>query len=148
MSRQYKTQHKSNTTQDLNKVKSREYLLFSLYRCTSLFLLSVQILYWLKYYSVFLSGVVRLTKSFKSNFFCLWKTPLIFFLRIFSLIIRDVCENWTKSQFISISQKLFSWFTEPQRIDSYASGYICGYDLSTTMSHVTMLAVTPTTTPI
>jgi hypothetical protein len=31
MSRQYKTQHKSNTIQDLNKVKSREYLLFSLY---------------------------------------------------------------------------------------------------------------------
>jgi hypothetical protein len=31
MSRQYKTQHKSNITQDLNKVKSREYLLFSLY---------------------------------------------------------------------------------------------------------------------
>jgi hypothetical protein len=39
---------------------------------------------------------------------------------------------------------------EPQRIDSYASGYVCGYtnDLSMTMFHVTMLAVTPTTTPI
>jgi len=31
MSRQYKTQHKSSTTQDLHKVKSRDYLLFSLY---------------------------------------------------------------------------------------------------------------------